>query len=59
MQGCEHDGFHSAQGRYDAETHVLRYVVICDRCRAEVRELLVQRYTPAFDPRGNDVFVRG
>jgi len=59
MEGCEHEGFHTAQGRYNSETLVLRYVVVCDTCHKEMREVLVQRYTPAFDPRGNDVFVKG
>ena len=55
---CEHQGFHSGEGRYDATSRTLRYVVVCDACRAELREVSVENYSPAFDPRGNDEYVR-
>jgi hypothetical protein len=54
MQACTHDGFHSGEGRYEASTHTLRYVLVCDACRAVVREVLVQRYTPEYNARGNE-----
>jgi hypothetical protein len=57
MKTCSHDGFHSGEGRYEAETQTLRYVLVCDACRAEVREMLVQRYAPKFDAHGNDTFA--
>ena len=57
MAGCTHNGFHSGEGRYSAETRTLRYVVTCDACGAELREVLVQRYEPAYDPRGNDGYL--
>jgi hypothetical protein len=59
MPGCTHDGFHSGAGRYDAVTQTLRYVVTCDACGAELREVTVERYRPVFDPHGNDVHVTG
>ena len=59
MRTCTHDGFHSGEGRYDASTGTLHYVVVCDACHAVVREVDVQRYTPAYDARGNDGFVAG
>jgi hypothetical protein len=54
MDACEHSGFHSGMARYDAATGTLRYVVVCDACRRELRELLAEPYAPSFDPRGND-----
>jgi hypothetical protein len=56
-QACEHSGFHSGASRYDAATGILRYVVICDACRHELREILVEPYAPSFNPRGNDGFA--
>jgi hypothetical protein len=57
MDACEHTGFHSAEARYEAATGTLRYIVVCDACRRELRELLVQPYAPSFDPRGNDAYL--
>ncbi|MGH2945743.1 MAG: hypothetical protein ACRDPC_05695 [Solirubrobacteraceae bacterium] len=59
MHGCDHDGFHSGQGRYSAETETLRYIVICDGCGSELREVGAERYAPAFNTRGNDTHVTG
>jgi hypothetical protein len=56
---CDHQGFHSGEGRYDAGAHKLRYVVVCDACRGEVREVSEETYAPAFDPRGNDPYLTG
>jgi hypothetical protein len=58
MDECDHTGFHSGEGRYDAGTGTLRYIVVCDACGAELREILVQPYTPSFEPRGNDAYLR-
>ena len=55
---CEHEGFHSGEGRYDATARILRYVVVCDACRAEVREVSIETYAPQFDPGGNDTFLK-
>jgi hypothetical protein len=57
MTPCTHEGFHSGQGRYDQETQQLRYVVVCDSCRSEVREVVSERYAPAYDPHGNDGYL--
>ena len=57
MHDCDHTGFHSGAGRYDTATETLRYVVVCDACGNELREVLVQPYAPSFDPRGNDGFL--
>jgi hypothetical protein len=56
---CDHRGFHSGEGRYDAASHVLRYVVVCEACRAEVREVSIESYAPTYDPGGNDAYLSG
>jgi hypothetical protein len=43
---CDHAEFHSAQSRYAAELAQLRYVVVCDSCGAELRELGSVDYRP-------------
>ena len=55
---CTHDGFHSGQGRYIQATGRLRYVVICDDCGTELREVTELEYRPDFDPHGNDSYLR-
>lgn len=50
MEPCEHVGFHTGRGRYDQAAERLRYVVVCDDCEAEVRELETQEYRPQFTP---------
>jgi hypothetical protein len=57
MPNCHHDGFHSGQGRYDHQTESLRYVVVCDGCESEIREVEVMQYRPEFAPHGNDAYV--
>jgi hypothetical protein len=54
---CSHNGFHSGEGRYEAATGTLRYVLVCDECHAEVREVLVQRYVPQFNADGNAPYI--
>ena len=57
MHGCQHDGFHTGEGRYDAASQTLRYIVTCDGCGVELREVTVERYRPTYDPRGNDAYL--
>ncbi|WP_028060504.1 hypothetical protein [Candidatus Solirubrobacter pratensis] len=54
---CDHKGFHSGEGRYDEASRTLRYVVVCDACHVELREISVETYAPEYDPRGNDDFL--
>jgi hypothetical protein len=54
---CDHEGFHSGQGRYDETSRTLRYVVVCDTCHAELREVANRTYEPKFNPRGNDEYL--
>jgi hypothetical protein len=56
---CTHGGFHSGQGRYDHGTGMLRYVVVCDDCEAEIAQIRVESYRPSFDPLGNDAVRQG
>jgi hypothetical protein len=48
MLQCEHAGPHSGEGRYAAEASEMRYVVVCDDCREEVREVVRMPYRPSF-----------
>ena len=50
MEPCDHVGFHSGRGSYDQLTGQIRYVIVCDACEAEVRELERLEYRPAFTP---------
>lgn len=54
---CDHTGLHSPQGRYHRETAEIRYVVVCDGCGTETREVAREPYSPAFDPHGNDPYL--
>jgi hypothetical protein len=54
MTGCDHSGFHSGEGRYSRETQTLRYIVVCDACRTELREVTSERYAPSFNPHGSE-----
>jgi hypothetical protein len=56
---CSHEGFHSGEGRYEAATRTLRYVLVCDECHAEIRELLVQSYVPDYRADGNAPHITG
>ena len=51
MEPCEHVGFHTGHGRYDKTAERLRYVIVCDGCEGEVRELESEDYRPSFMPR--------
>ena len=57
MSRCSHDGFHSGQGRYSPDEGLLRYVVVCDECEQELREVQAQEYRPQFNPHGNDPYL--
>jgi hypothetical protein len=46
MDPCDHAEFHSGQTRYAPEDARLRYVVVCDRCGAELRLLHATDYRP-------------
>ena len=54
---CDHQGFHSGVGRYNATARTLRYVIVCDTCHAELREVSIEKYAPKFHPHGNDEYL--
>jgi hypothetical protein len=43
---CPHSGFYSAVGIYSRESQTLRYVLICDECGEEMKEILATDYAP-------------
>ena len=50
---CDHQGFHSGQARYSHSAGRLRYVIVCDGCMTELREVGGVQYRPAFDAAGS------
>ncbi len=50
MEPCDHVGFHSGRGSYDPLTEQIRYVIVCDACESELRELECLEYRPRFTP---------
>ena len=49
MPHCQHNGYHSGQGRYNHESSQLRYVVVCDDCESELSEIARESYRPQFN----------
>jgi hypothetical protein len=43
---CPHSGFYSGIGFYSKESRTLRYVLVCDDCGAEMKQIHAQDYTP-------------
>jgi hypothetical protein len=43
---CRHDGFHSGVGLYLHDAQLLRYVLICDDCGTEIKEISAVEYVP-------------
>lgn len=52
---CDHSGFHSGVGKLSRDFRSIRFVVVCDVCGTELREVHVQEYVPRNDPSGNDL----
>lgn len=48
MARCDHSGLHSGIGRYSRHFKAIRFVVVCDSCGAECREVHVEAYEPEF-----------
>jgi hypothetical protein len=49
---CPHSGFYSGVGFYSHDSHTLRYLLICDECGEEMKEILALHYAPepVFEP---------
>jgi hypothetical protein len=46
MSDCHHSGFYSGIGMYSKDSQSLRYVLICDDCGDEMKELSTLEYSP-------------
>ena len=55
---CSHAGFHSGEGRYARDSGELRYVIVCDECGQVLSVIASEPYRPAYDPGGNDEYLR-
>ena len=43
---CPHHGYHSGIGFYSKESGQIRYVLVCDHCGQETREVFKEPYVP-------------
>jgi hypothetical protein len=43
---CRHDGYYSGVGFYVHDSQTLRYLLVCDDCGEEMKELSTLDYTP-------------
>jgi hypothetical protein len=43
---CGHSGYYSGVGLYSRDARMLRYVLVCDECGEEMKEILAQEYAP-------------
>ena len=46
---CDHSGFHSGVGKLSRDFGSIRFVLVCDGCGKEIREVHVEEYAPAPD----------
>jgi hypothetical protein len=44
---CSHAGYYSGVGLYCKDSRTLRYVLVCDSCGAEVKEVSTVDYVPS------------
>ena len=49
-RSCLHQCRHSGASRYSHQRAQIRYVIVCDGCGAELRELSAVGYQPDFKP---------
>jgi hypothetical protein len=55
---CDHSGFHSGVGKLSSDFSAIRFVLVCDGCGEEMREVHVEQYVPEYDPSGNQASHR-
>jgi hypothetical protein len=55
---CSHTGYHGIRTIYDRRRSVLIYEWTCECCGKPLGEARRVSYRPAFDPRGNERFMR-
>ncbi len=53
MANCDHNGFHSGVGKLARDMGAIRFVLVCDVCGEEVREVGVEDYALGRDPSGD------
>ena len=49
---CDHSGFHSGVGKLSRDFQSIRFVLVCDGCGEEIREVHVEHYAPEYDRSG-------
>lgn len=52
-RNCDHTGFHSGVGKLSRDFRAIRFVLVCDGCGKEMREVHMERYAADFDPSGH------
>jgi hypothetical protein len=43
---CAHSGYYSGVGVYSQDSRMLRYVLVCDECGEEMKEISELEYAP-------------
>jgi hypothetical protein len=43
---CHHSGYYSGIGTYSRDSQSLRYVLVCDECGEEMKEVTKLEYAP-------------
>jgi hypothetical protein len=43
---CQHSGFYSGLSLYSQDAHEIRYVLICDECGEEIKQIASEPYSP-------------
>jgi hypothetical protein len=54
-RNCDHSGFHSGLGKIAHDSNSIRFVLICDDCGEETREVYVEEYSPPGDSPSTNV----
>lgn len=47
---CEHTGYHSGVAKYSPVLESVRFVLVCDQCGMELREVHAETYAPQYVP---------
>ena len=45
-RACKHSGYYSGIGLYSKSSRTLRYVLVCDDCGEEMKEVSTLEYAP-------------
>jgi hypothetical protein len=46
QRDCRHSGYYSGLGIYMKDSQMLRYVLVCDDCGEEMKEISALEYVP-------------